>query len=64
MAKSMQLNEMDAPGSYPAALSESYWENWFNEHASHRGFESRLDEHSIWEKAVSFGILANGKANR
>ena len=63
MAKSIRLHdvaELDAPTA--ARPSHGFWEHWFDmqpmKHAVHR----KIDEHGIWEKAVTLEILAMDEA--
>jgi hypothetical protein len=62
MAKSIRLTEIDAQGGpLVAPLSRgSYWEHWFDAQSRDQKPQSidTLDEHSIWESAVNFEILA------
>lgn len=64
MAKSIHLEEVNNTANHPTVFSRSYWEHWFETQSSRPAFESHLDEHGVWEKAVSLGILAFGKTNR
>jgi len=62
MAKSIRLTEMEAEHAHVTApLSRgTYWEHWFDGQPQGGSPEANraLDEHSIWEKAVNFEILA------
>lgn len=58
MAKSIHLHEIETD-TIPSTLSSgSFWESWFETQPHGRGMDMRLDEHSIWEKAVNFEIWA------
>ncbi len=65
MAKSiLHLHEIDTE-PFPSTLSSgSFWEHWFETQARRRATALRLDEHSIWDKAVHFEILGMDKGNR
>jgi len=64
MAKTLRLNEF-APLTHTSnSQAGSFWEHWFDAHAATPApqLEQHLDEHSIWEKAVSLEVLtAKGK---
>ncbi len=64
MAKSIHMNEMETEfgNSKASRPSGSFWEHWFDTQSPRRFADRSLDEHSIWEKAVSFAVLAAEKS--
>ena len=63
MAKSIRIQEIEeqrANLTAPLPPGGSFWEHWFHNQAPDQKISatSPLDEHSIWEKAVNFDILA------
>lgn len=69
MAKSLRSNEFalntnltaNLPANLPAG---TFWERWFDAHAATppaERLEQRLDEHNVWEKAVSLEALEMAK---
>ena len=67
MAKSIsmhQIEEQRANLAAPMSHGGSFWEHWFETQAPGQKTSANrsLDEHSIWERAVKWEILAmNGK---
>jgi hypothetical protein len=58
MAKSIRLHdlaELDSPMAAPS--SHGFWEHWFEMQPA-RPARAKIDEHGIWEKAVTLEILA------
>jgi hypothetical protein len=62
MAKSIRLIEIDEQrAQLIAPLSRGcFWEHWFDGQSHNQKPQANrtLDEHSIWETAVNFEILA------
>ncbi|MGH7941527.1 MAG: hypothetical protein ACREE6_01170 [Limisphaerales bacterium] len=62
MAKSTRLSEIEAHRAHSgASLSDGcFWEHWFDMESQNQKPLSlhAQDEHSIWERAVNFEILA------
>ncbi|HTV42606.1 MAG TPA: hypothetical protein VMF08_18725 [Candidatus Sulfotelmatobacter sp.] len=63
MAKSIRMQEIEeqrANLTAPLPRGGSFWEHWFQNQAPSQKFSTTgpLDEHSIWEKAVKWEILA------
>ena len=63
MAKSIRIHEIEeqrANLAAPMSHGGSFWEHWFENQASNqKTWANRsLDEHSIWEKAVKWELLA------
>jgi hypothetical protein len=59
MAKSIRTYDIaELDPSMVAPSSHGFWEHWFDmKPVRHAGLE-KIDEHGIWEKAVSLEILA------
>jgi hypothetical protein len=63
MAKSIRFEELEATGhSKENQVTGHFWEQWFHKPSPMPQPSRNLDEHSIWEKAIHFGILAAEKA--
>jgi hypothetical protein len=63
MAKSIEMHEIEEVGhSTRNQASGSFWEHWFKGQSPLSPAGGDLDEHSLWEKAINFGILAAKKA--
>ena len=62
MAKSIRMHEIEeqrANLTAPMSHRGSFWEHWFeNQGPNQRSANRSLDEHSIWERAVKWEILA------
>lgn len=58
MAKSIHINDMEKGNSFADPLTGSFWEHWFEKHDATCQAPEILDEHSIWEKAISIGIFS------
>ena len=60
MAKSLRLNEALAQNGNLAGNHSfhHFWEHWFDTQSQSPAAERSLDEHRVWENAVSFEILA------
>ena len=63
MAKSISIHEIEeqrANLTAPLSHGGSFWEHWLeNQSPSQKASANRpLDEHSIWERAVKWEILA------
>ena len=59
MAKSIRIS--DVAGLDPLTASPSshgFWEHWFEMQPTKLPVQDKIDEHGIWEKAVSLEILA------
>lgn len=62
MAKFIPMHEIEEPDQETVNHSTgSFWEHWFRAQSPARAPRRSLDEHSVWEKAISFGILAAEK---
>jgi hypothetical protein len=60
MAKSIRINEVaELDPSVAVPSSHGFWEHWFDMQPSRYSALDKVDEHGIWEKAVSLEILAN-----
>jgi hypothetical protein len=60
MAKSIHINDIaELDASTAAPPSHGFWEHWFDMQPSKYSDLGKIDEHGIWEKAVSLEILAN-----
>jgi len=64
MAKSIHKFEAEQGNLNDAAPSGFFWEHWFDTQAVANSVSRIVDEHRIWEKAVSIAILAMDKAKR
>ena len=63
MAKFARLDEWEEPGHTTARPKyANFWEHWFQAQPSNYPPSQPLDEHTVWEKAVYFGILGARKA--
>jgi hypothetical protein len=61
MAKSLRINdvaELDNPLT-AVPPSNGFWEHWFDMQPVKHPIQDNIDEHGIWERAVSLEILAN-----
>jgi hypothetical protein len=59
MAKSIRLNDAAELDPSMAALpSHGFWEHWFDMQPVKHPAPEKIDEHGIWERAVSLEILA------
>jgi hypothetical protein len=59
MAKSIRINEIaDVDPLMAAPPSNGFWEHWFDMQPVKHPAHNILDEHGIWERAVSLEILA------
>jgi hypothetical protein len=59
MAKSIRINEIAELDPSTAALpSHGFWEDWADMKPAKHSARDKIDEHGIWEKAVSLEILA------
>jgi hypothetical protein len=60
MAKALRTSDVTNLDPFTAAPSSSnFWENWFEmQPAKHPAYGSFVEEHGIWEKAVSLELLA------
>ncbi|HXB58229.1 MAG TPA: hypothetical protein VNU95_01615 [Candidatus Acidoferrales bacterium] len=58
MAKSIRISDVSDIDSLTAAPpSHGFWEHWFDMQPE-KPEADKIDEHGIWEKAVSLEILA------
>ena len=59
MAKSFRIHDVAELDPLTAAPpSHGFWEHWFDMQPVRRPAHGEIDEHGIWEKAVSLEILA------
>jgi hypothetical protein len=59
MAKTFRINELGLRNQLTANASlPHFWEHWFETQAQRPIAERNLDEHRVWEDAVSFEILS------
>jgi hypothetical protein len=59
MAKTIRINEIaELDPSTATRPSHGFWEHWFDMQPTKRSIGDKIDEHGIWEKAVSLEILA------
>lgn len=59
MAKSIRLNDLaDLDPSTAASPSHGFWEHWYDMQPAKNQSREKIDEHGIWEKAVTLEILA------
>jgi hypothetical protein len=59
MAKSIRISDVAGFDPLTAApSSHGFWEHWFEMQPTKLSEPGTIDEHGIWEKAVSLEILA------
>jgi hypothetical protein len=63
MAKSIRLSDIaELDPSSAAPPSHGFWEHWFDMQPAKHPTQAKIDEHGIWEKAVTLEILAMDEA--
>lgn len=59
MAKTFRINELGQQNQLTASAGpQHFWEHWFDRQSERPMAERHLDEHRVWEDAVSFEVLS------